>query len=40
MDKLNQLLDQQPKWNTISLQTSPVTYIYFNANFSVSVFLK
>lgn len=27
IDKLNQLLGQQQKWNTISFQTNPITYI-------------
>lgn len=35
MDKLKQLLNQQLKWNTVSLQRYPITYIYFNVNFSV-----
>lgn len=40
MDKLKQLLDQQLKWNSISLRRSPIIHIYFNVKLSVSVFLK
>ena len=40
MEKTNQLLDHQCKWNTISLQTSEVTYFCLNANYSLNVFLK
>lgn len=40
MDQTKQLLDQQLKWNTVSLQRNPITYIYFNVNFSISAFLK
>lgn len=33
MDELNQLLYQQPWWNTIFLMADSFTYVYFNASF-------